>query len=274
MGHALAGRLLDADFQLRVWNRSPGRAGDLPQRGAVEAGSAAEAVEEADFVVVSLSGDDAVRQVLLPEGQALAAGDTTVIDCSTVSPATSRAEADAYPDRFVACPIAGAPQAVQHGQQLLIVGGSPAAVSAAEPVLAALGGQRRDAGDDAGIAAVIKLLNNYLLLSGVAALADVVSLGRASGFTDEDLADLLQNLPTVAPGVANRVEGLIGTEHDPWFSIDLGRKDLGLVNELASRSGTRLGLAEPIRAQYDEASQSGYGDKDLTAVIETLRRDG
>lgn len=271
MGRELAGRLLEAGHQLSVWNRSPGRAGELVERGATEAESVAAATAGAEFVVVSLSGDDAVRDVLLPEGEPrnLAA---TIVDCSTVSPALSRAEAEAYPERFVACPIAGAPQAVQSGQALLIVGGAAVAVSRAEPILAALGGHRRDAGSDAGTAATIKLLNNYLLLGSLALLADVVALGQAAGFADADLAELLAGLPTVAPGLVNRIDGLLGTEHEPWFSVDLGRKDLRLLGEVAAQAGTRLGLADQIRRRYDEAGELNLGDRDLSAVIETLRR--
>jgi 3-hydroxyisobutyrate dehydrogenase-like beta-hydroxyacid dehydrogenase len=272
MGRALAGRLLDSDQQLRVWNRSPGRAAELVDRGAIEAESAADAADAAEFIVVSLTGDDAVRQVLLPEGRPIGGPATTVIDCSTVSPTLSREEAAAFENRFVASPIAGAPQAVESGKALFIVAGAPAAVSRAEPILTALAGSRRDAGDDPGNAAVIKVLNNYLLLSGVAALADVVALAQANGIADRDLTDLLQHLPTVAPGVANRVPGLLGSEHEPWFSIDLGRKDLGLAAELASRSGIRLGLIEDVTATYDRTAEAGLGDKDLTAVIETLRQ--
>lgn len=272
MGQAIAGRLLEGGHELTVWNRSSGKAGTLVDRGAAEAGSVADAVAGAEFVVVSLSGDDAVREVLLQRRPDT--GDAVVVDCSTVSPSLSREEADAYPGRFVACPIAGAPAAVENGAALLIVGGAPAAVEAADPVLTAVSEKRRPAGADAGTAAVIKLLNNYLLLGGLAVLADAVAAAQAIGFDDADLADLFGNLPVVAPGLTNRIEGLAGTDHEAWFSVDLGHKDLTLFSALTEESGVRLGLAETVRGRYGEAQELGLGDRDLTAVIETLRRSG
>jgi 3-hydroxyisobutyrate dehydrogenase len=271
MGQALAGRLLDAGHDLTVWNRSPGRAADLTERGATEAESVDQAVAGKDFVVVSLTGDDAVREVLLPGGRAIEGLDAVVIDCSTVSPGLSREEGQAYPDRFVACPIAGAPQAVEKGSALLIVGGAPAAVQAVEPVLSAVSETRRSAGDDPGTAAVIKVVNNYLMLSGLVALADAVAVTQAVGLDDADIADLFANLGVVAPGLKNRIEGLIGTDHDPWFTVDLGSKDLGLFAGVAEEAGVRPGLVDAVRAAYRAASERGLGDRDLTAVVEALR---
>ena len=272
MGRALAGRLLDAGHDITVWNRTPGRAGDLLDRGAVEANSVGEAVAGKDFVVVSLTGDDAVREVLLPDGGPAAGLDGVVIDCTTVSPELSRAEADAYPNRFVACPIAGAPQAVEGGSALLIVGGAPDAVSEVDAVLSAVSDSRRPAGEDPGAAAVIKLLNNYLLLAGLTVLADAVAVAQAAGLADDDVRSLLNDLPTVPAGLKNRIDGLIGTDHEAWFSVDLGDKDLGLFTALADQAGVRLGVAGAAATRYREASELGLGDRDLTAVIETLRR--
>lgn len=272
MGRAVAGRLLDGGHSLTVWNRSSGKADDLAGRGAVEADSVREAVAGKDVVLVSLTGDKAVREVLLPDGGAVPGLEGVVIDCTTVSPELSREEADRYPDRFVACPIAGAPQAVEGGKALLIVGGSPAAVAKVDPVLSAVSGTRRAAGDDPGAAAVIKLLNNYLLLAGLTVLADVVAVAQAAGFEDDDVRSLLQDLPVVPAGLKNRIDGLLGSEHEAWFSVDLGAKDLGLFATLADEAGVRLGVAESAAQRYREASELGLGDRDLTAVIETLRR--
>lgn len=160
--------------------------------------------------------------MLLPDGKPIAGLDGVVIDCSTVDPVTSREESGHYPGRFVACPIAGAPQALASGTALLLVAGAPKAVEQAAPVLDALSATRQNAGEDPGTAAIIKLLNDYLLLSGLAALADVVVLAQANGFDETDLHALLSNLPTVAPALTNRIDGLLESrtrnlvQRRPW----------------------------------------------------------
>lgn len=268
MGQAIAERLLDAGHRLTVWNRSPGKAEPLTARGAREARDIDDAVSGADVVITSLAGDDAVRAVLLPGGAARPSVIGTVVECSTVSPATSAALDAYYPERFVACPIAGAPPMVRAGQALLITAGSPAARKSADAVLADLSQKSHDAGDDPARAAMVKLLNNYLLLGGLALLADVVAAAQANGFDNDYLRELLGTLPVIAPGLRNRVDALIDSRHEPAFSIDLGAKDLRLVDEAFDR---QLRLVDAVRAEYLAASRQGLGDRDISAVIEPLR---
>ncbi len=272
MGRAIAGRLLEAGHDVTVWNRSAGKADKLVDRGAHEAKSVAAACAGKEVVLVSLTGDDAVREVVIPDDQPIAGFDGVLIDCSTVSPALSRIEADRYQNRFVACPIAGAPQAVDAGSALLIVGGAPDPVATVEPVLGAISESRRSAGDDPGAAAVIKLLNNYLLLAGLAVLADAVAVAQSVGLADDDVRSLFEDLPMVPAGLKNRVESLVGSDHEAWFSVDLGSKDLGLFTTLASEAGVHPGLLDAAATRYRQTSELGLGDRDLTAVIETLRR--
>ncbi len=68
MGQAVAGRLLDRGHPVTVWNRTPGREGDLPGRDARVAGSIADAVTGAEVVLTLLTADEAVREVCLGDG--------------------------------------------------------------------------------------------------------------------------------------------------------------------------------------------------------------
>ena len=54
MGRELVPHLIDAGHRVTAWNRSPGPAETIGRRGARVAGSAAEAVEEAEVVVTVL----------------------------------------------------------------------------------------------------------------------------------------------------------------------------------------------------------------------------
>ena len=116
MGHGMAGRYLDAGFEVAVWNRSKARAGDLVARGAHRAASPAEAAVDADAVVTMVADDDASRAVWL-SGDGAAASmkpGALAIECSTVSHAHAldmarnlRARGLAYID----CPVTGLPEA-------------------------------------------------------------------------------------------------------------------------------------------------------------------
>ena len=60
MGRAFAARAIETGHQTTVWNRTPGRVGDLVASGALEATTPALAVARADAVLVVLADDAAV----------------------------------------------------------------------------------------------------------------------------------------------------------------------------------------------------------------------
>src|SRR5512138_2944356 len=87
MGHGMAGRYLDAGFEVAVWNRSKAKAEDLIARGARWASSPADAAKGADAVVTMVADDEASRSVWLGKDGAAAAmkPGSLAIECSTVS---------------------------------------------------------------------------------------------------------------------------------------------------------------------------------------------
>src|SRR3954452_19858691 len=89
MGSAMARHLLDADHELHVWNRTSGKAGDLIEAGATEAESIADAVDNAEVLVLMLFGPDSVRDVLGQVGDA-AQQNTLVVDSPPTGGASAR----------------------------------------------------------------------------------------------------------------------------------------------------------------------------------------
>ncbi len=90
MGSGMAHRLLDTGFTLTVHNRTAAKAAPLMAAGAQRAASAALAVDGARTVVLSLSDETAIEQVLFGELAGRLRAGTVVVDTSTISPAYSR----------------------------------------------------------------------------------------------------------------------------------------------------------------------------------------
>jgi 3-hydroxyisobutyrate dehydrogenase len=270
MGEAIATRLNDAGYELRIWNRSPGKGDALKGRGATEASSADDAVEGVDVVITSLANDEAVRQVALSDsGLASCLGPRPYIDASTISPSLS-AELGQTFERFVAMPVLGAPHAVQAGEALYLAGGSPAAVDAIEPILEALGGRAKRY-DRPEVASAAKLTINILLLSGVATLAEALAVGRAGGVSDAELADLLADSPMVAPGLKNRVESVFAGHGTGWWTTALGAKDAGLAVALAAAGGHDAPISSLLSDLYRTVADSGYDQDDIVSVARLYR---
>lgn len=274
MGRAISARLLDRKYDVTVWNRTPGREGDLPAKGATVAYSIKDAVQGADVVVTLLTADAAVKQVCLgPDGAIAHLRDEAIlIDMSTVSPATSRELGENTPGgRFVDAPILGGPEVTAQGGARLLLGGDENAVHSLGALWNDLSAGYTYCGPN-GSAATMKLLSNLILVGGTMLLAEAVATGQANGIGDAVLRQVLGSSPAVAPGVKARMEDIIGGDHVGWWTIRLAEKDIALALQLATSQGLQLPLGSTVVDVLHRTDAAGYGEKDLAAVIEIVRQ--
>ncbi|GII57900.1 tartronate semialdehyde reductase [Planotetraspora thailandica] len=274
MGRALAERLLRQHFSVTVWNRSPGKAADVLDEGATLAPSPAEAVRNAQAVVLSLADDHAVHAVMEQVAEAASGRDDLVVaDTSTVSPATSRSLRDLAPGgRFVAAPILGGPLDVVLGNARTLLGGDRVAVERITPIWRDAFASFTYCGDDPGCAVTLKLLSNYLLMSNIVLVSEIVATAEAAGIDRKAFRELLFKWPSVPPLLHNRLDDIIGGDHAGWFTTLLGAKDVRLTREIAESHGLVLPLAHLVERLYEEAADEGWADSDVAAVVELVRR--
>lgn len=272
MGQALARRLVDAEHDVVIWNRSPGRARELVDRGATEADSIGDAVKDAETVITMLADDDAVRAVALGEDGVRSAlpGRATYVDSSTVSPILTQELSNRFA-KFVAMPVLGSPSQVASGEATFLIGAEGNDADALATLLPALS-EKHMRFERPHLAAVAKLTVNLLLLDGVVALAEAFAEGRSGGLSDGELRQLLGNSPMVAPGLKYRFEGVLTGEQEPFWSTTLGLKDARLATEAASSNGVDLPLTRTARDLYQKAA-SRWEEADIASVAQLYREE-
>jgi 3-hydroxyisobutyrate dehydrogenase-like beta-hydroxyacid dehydrogenase len=272
MGRALAERLLEEGHQVSVWNRTSGRAGALQEQGAEVMGSADELGDECDAVFLCLADDQSTLDVAAPQGQARASwAPTLVVNTGTVAPDVITALAHVYGERFVNAQIIAAPQALRSGAAKFIVGGPASGRAALLPLWKGFAGAL-DVGERPQTAAVIKLLNNQLLLVQLAVIAETIRAGRAAGVDDATLATTLRESAMMPTGLRNRIDVLFDPDHAGWFSTVQGAKDVALFLDLAKGSGAPLPVTEAAYNAYQQVAQDGWETHDITALLEYGRR--
>ncbi|MEV6984404.1 NAD(P)-dependent oxidoreductase [Sphaerisporangium sp. NPDC051017] len=273
MGRAVALRLLDHELNVTIWNRTQGKAAQVVEAGASEASTPEDAAKGADAVLMSLADDAAVMEVTARLSEMGSGEDAPILaDMSTVSPRTSRAVRDMVPGgRFLAAPIIGAPQTIGHGKATCLVAGDRRLADRLEPVWSGLFCGTQYCGEDPGAATTFKLLNNYLLISAMAVMAEVVATAEAAGLDTGLLREALHKWPTVPPSLFNRIDDTIGGDHHGWFSTRLGAKDVRLVAEVAEANGLPLPIARLVERRYEEAARHTSAEADIAAIVELVR---
>ena len=267
MGVPMAARLLDAGHELRVWNRTPGKAGSLVEAGATEAGSPAEAAAGAGAVITMLADPAAVEDVV--SAADLNAG-TTLIEMSTIGPDAVRSLAARLPGgvEVLDAPVLGSiPQATE-GTLKIFVGGDAEVLERRRSVLEAMGTPRHLGPLGAG--AAMKLVANSTLGALMTALAEALALADGLGLEEADVLDILSESPigVTAKGKRPLIESGV---YKPNFTLGLAAKDLRLVMEGAEAAGVELRLAAAARSWLERADEHGLGELDYSAVIADVR---
>ena len=128
MGAAMARNLLEAGMEVRVWNRSRGKAEPLAENGAKVTGDPAEAADGADFLITMLPDADIVEEVVGGEDGPLSvlAEDGVWLQTSTVGiEGNERLEkvADEQGVAYVDAPVLGTKQPAEQGQLMVLASG-------------------------------------------------------------------------------------------------------------------------------------------------------
>ena len=126
MGRSMARNLLKAGFPLIVWNRTASKMEALLEAGAEGASSPAELAARCDIIMICVSDTPDVEAVILGEQGVLAGAraGSLVIDCSTISPITTRQLAEKLKERNVAmldAPISGGSEGAVRGRRSWLI---------------------------------------------------------------------------------------------------------------------------------------------------------
>jgi 3-hydroxyisobutyrate dehydrogenase-like beta-hydroxyacid dehydrogenase len=273
MGERIAGRLLDAGYDLHVWNRTPAKARELVQRGAKLAPTPAAAAAEVDALITMVADPAALRAISDgPDGLAAGVGEqTAVIQMSTVGPAAVEALAATLGPQtpFLDAPVLGSLAEAEQGALTIFVGGDDALVEKWTPMLETLGRPLHVGPVGAGSAA--KLVANSTLFATVAALGEALALADALGLARTTTYDVLATTPLAAQAERRR-ESVESGSYPPRFKLALARKDADLVAEAAHVADADLRLAAAARTWLTEAELADRGDDDYAAVIAQILR--
>jgi 3-hydroxyisobutyrate dehydrogenase len=275
MGAGMAENLLKAGFPLTVWNRDAAKAERFAAQGARVANTPADAAGGADVVLSMLADDGASRAVWLGEDGALAAaGDNAVaVDCSTVSPAWIAELAKAASGRgleLLDAPVTGSRAQAAAGQLLFLVGGPEAALEKVRPVLQAMSKEIMHLGP-VGSGATMKLINNFLCGVQIASLAEGMVWLERSGLDREKALDLLKRGAPGSPLLTALSARMTSRDYAVNFHLKLMAKDLQYAGEAAAADGVELTTAANARSLFEQAIADGYGERDMSAVVEPLR---
>jgi 3-hydroxyisobutyrate dehydrogenase len=276
MGTGMARNLLAAGFPVTVFNRTRAKAEPLAAAGAQIAESPADAAHDADVIISMLSEENASRATWTGSQGAISAAPTgaVLVESSTVTPkwiAELAGLASARGLVLLDAPVTGSRMQAESGQLNFLVGGDAEALERVRPVLAAMSKEIVHLGPS-GSGARMKLINNFLAGVQVASLAEALAWIERGGLNREQALTVLKNGAPGSPLVAAISARMVEAKYDVNFLLSLMDKDLRYALADAANVGVDLRAASTAEARFSEAMSAGFSEKDMSAVIEPLRR--
>jgi 3-hydroxyisobutyrate dehydrogenase-like beta-hydroxyacid dehydrogenase len=274
MGRAIATRFVNAGHDLAVYNRTPGKTGELAAAGAAVAASIADACRGREVVVSMLSDDAALEQVAFAAGgvcESLAAGGIHMV-MGTHGTAAIRSAQERHAQagqHLVSAPVLGRPDVAAAGQLGVVLAGQPEATDRCRPLIAAIARRVFEAGDKPEHAAVVKLANSLVLGCAIEAMGEGFSLVRKYGVKADVLYDVLTEGLFSAP--AYKGYGKLIADRDylnVGFTVQLGLKDVKLVLGAAGAENVPLPAVNVLHDHLLSAIAHGSAHKDWAAVAE------
>jgi 3-hydroxyisobutyrate dehydrogenase len=277
MGHGMAGRYLDAGFQVALWNRSKAKADDLIARGAKWAASPRDAAVDADAVVTMVADDEVSRSVWLGRDGAAGAmkAGALAIECSTVSyrhALDQSRELGAQGLTYIDCPVTGLPNTAASGELTLLVGADPADLEKARPFLKPISSTIRHFGP-VGTGTVYKLINNLMGAIQIAAIAEGLAIAEQAGLDMKLVLEAVETGAAASPQVIRHSRRMAARDFaDIGFTPTLRHKDVVYAVALAESLLAAAPIMGHAAADAYQHAKAAAPDDDEGKMIEIVSR--
>jgi 3-hydroxyisobutyrate dehydrogenase len=269
MGSALASRLLDAGYDLAVFNRTRAKAEPLAERGAKIVDSPA-GLADRDVVFLTVAGSQDLLDVissLLSDPDGKVPG--IIVDISTVSTeasAQARAEAGHRGSQFLAAPVSGNPKVVAAGKLTLAVSGPPQAYEAVRPLLERFGSSVTYVGEGE-VARLVKICHNVFLGVVIQSLCEITLLAERGGASRATFLEFLNGSVMGSTFTRYKSPALVNLDFTPTFTMPLLAKDLRLGLDAARELAVPMPLAAATAQVVESAVEAGLREEDFAALI-------
>jgi 3-hydroxyisobutyrate dehydrogenase-like beta-hydroxyacid dehydrogenase len=271
MGTGVGLTLRAKGHDVTCWNRTRANAQELLDAGASWAATPRQAAEGAEFVIILVWNEAALRVALDgPDGlYAAARAGQVYLDMSTQLPATAEAEAAEFERRgaaFLDAPVHGTKGESRSGGLWIMVGGRREVYERTLPLFRAIGETVHHMGT-AGKGCAAKLCGNHLVSAMLAALAESLALGQKAGIDCHELLELWGESDFRSPLIEGAGGSMLRREFGVSFHLRTMVKDTELIRNYSESIGVPVLLSNLVHELNKIAQNKGWGDENASAII-------
>ncbi|WP_459660412.1 3-hydroxyisobutyrate dehydrogenase [Acinetobacter calcoaceticus] len=272
MGSRMATRLIQAGFQVAVWNRTVSACDELIDIGA----QALELSNIGEYPVILIClADDKAVQAVFEQIQPNLKAKQVIVDFSSLSVAATKTLAQAattHDVTWIDSPVSGGTAGAEQGTLVIFAGGDAKTITELTAIYNVLS-QRVTRMGDTGTGQATKICNQLIVAANSALIAEAVALADRAGVDTTLLA------PALAGGFADSKPFQILTprmathtfEPVQW-KVQTLSKDLNNAVTLANNVNLDIPVAQKALLQLQTHQKNGFAEKDLATMIQLIEQ--
>ncbi len=269
MGAPMARRLVAAGHDLTVYDPNKAALDAIVAAGAKAAPSARALADSVETIFVSLPTPNIVKAV----AQEVADGSKLklFIDLSTTGPRAAQeigALLNAKGVEMLDSPVSGGVGGAEKGTLAVMVSGSEAQWERWRPVLEVIGKNAFFVGETQGHGQMMKLINNMLSATAMAASAEAFALGAKAGLDPDVMVQVINAGSGANTAVRDKFpKSVLTRTFDYGFRTELMYKDVRLCLEEAEALGSPMWVGQPVKQWFSLALARGGPGEDFTNIM-------
>ncbi|HXZ22809.1 MAG TPA: NAD(P)-dependent oxidoreductase [Pseudolabrys sp.] len=276
MGQPMARRLIQAGHRLVVYDTRNDAVAPLVALGAQLASSPADVADRVETVMASLPSLQVSEKVATGEGGVIHGKRIKrFVDLSTTGSRVAAKIAATLAKKNIVqidSPVSGGVGGASKGTLAVMVSGPTAEVDAVKDVLA-LFGRVFVIGEKPGMAQTMKLANNFLSATAMAATSEAVAMGVKAGLDPAVMIDVINagsGRTTASDG--KFPQAILPRTFNYGFATGLMLKDVRLCVEEAKGLNVPNAVMNAVLDQWETTNKEFGGDSDFTAIVKMIEK--
>lgn len=276
MGGPMVRRLIDAGYQLTIFDTSDAATSPLTALGATKADSPAAVASAAEIVIASLPTPPIVEAVALgPKGIGEGSKAKIFIDVSTTGSVYAKKVAAGLAAKGITAvdaPVSGGITGAEKGTLAVMVSCSDEIYARVQPILAVIG-KLFHVGKSPGLGQTMKLLNNLLSATAMAASSEVVVMGVKAGLGPQMIVDVINAGSGRNSATQDKIPRcVIPRTFNFGFALALLNKDVRLCLEEADSMGVPMIVGNAVRQLLSITAASEGAGADMTEIVKAVEK--
>ncbi|MGE3830922.1 MAG: L-threonate dehydrogenase [Parvibaculaceae bacterium] len=275
MGLGMAQSLLREGFSVSGCDVNPAALETFARAGGTIGNSAADAAQNADIVITVVVNAAQTATVLFGEKGAAPAMTPggAVISCATMAPDSARELATKIEGLgllYLDAPISGGALKAADGQLTVMASGSRAAFARARSALDAIAATVHELGDEPGLGASFKIVNQLLAGVHIAAACEAITFAKRLGLDLDRVYKVITGSAGNSWMFENRIPHVLEGDYRPRSAVDIFTKDLGIVGDIGRSTKFPMPMAATALQLFLATAAAGMGRDDDASVARLI----